>query len=74
MGWLVVIAIKPVIALIPLGGLIWILAGGLSYTVGVLFFAWEKLPFNHTIWHLFVLGGSVCHYFAVMFYVLPVKT
>jgi len=74
MGWLVIIAIKPIVTFIPLGGLVWIFAGGLFYTVGVLFFAWEKLPFNHTIWHLFVLGGSVCHYFAVMFYVLPVKT
>ena len=74
MGWLAVIAIKPILVLIPIGGLLWILAGGVAYTIGVLFFAWDRLPFNHTIWHLFVLAGSICHYFAVMFYVLPVRT
>ncbi len=71
MGWLAVIAIKPILSLIPPGGLAWILGGGAAYTVGALFFAWERLPFNHTIWHLFVLAGSICHYFAVLFYVLP---
>jgi hemolysin III len=71
MGWLAIIAVKPILALIPPGGLAWILAGGVAYTVGALFFVWERLPFNHTIWHLFVLVGSICHYFAVLFYVLP---
>lgn len=74
MGWLAVIAAKPIIDSIPLEGLAWILAGGLAYTFGLIFFAWERLPFNHTIWHLFVMIGSVCHYCAVMFFVLPVKT
>ena len=71
MGWLVVIAIKPLVNAIPPGGLAWLVAGGLFYTFGVLFYIWKRLPFNHTIWHLFVLGGSVCHFFAVFYYVLP---
>jgi hemolysin III len=71
MGWLVIIVIKPVLAIMPSGGMAWLLAGGLFYTAGTLFFAWKRIPYNHAIWHLFVLAGSVCHYFAVLFYVLP---
>ncbi|MFY9553466.1 MAG: hemolysin III family protein [Blastocatellia bacterium] len=71
MGWLVVIAIKPVMSVVPLSGMAWLLAGGMFYTVGVLFFAWKRIPYNHAIWHVFVMAGSICHYFAVMFYVLP---
>ena len=71
MGWLVVIAIKPLLTLVPSGGLLWLLAGGLAYSAGVVFFAWEKMPYNHAVWHVFVLTGSICHYFAVLFYVLP---
>ena len=71
MGWLVLIAIKPVMSAVPLSGIAWLLAGGLFYTVGVLFFALKRIPYNHAIWHVFVMAGSVCHYFAVMFYVLP---
>jgi hemolysin III len=73
MGWIVVIAIKPLLAAIPMAGIIWLVAGGLFYTVGVVFFAWDKIPYNHAVWHLFVLAGSVCHYFAVLFYVLPAR-
>jgi len=72
-AWMAIIAVKPIFATVPLGGLAWIGAGGLAYMTGLAFFAWERLPFSHTIWHLFVLAGSGCHYFAVMFYVLPVK-
>ena len=71
MGWLVVVAVKPLITYVPRPGLLWLLAGGLFYTVGALFYLWKKLPYHHAVWHLFVLGGSVCHYFAVLFYVLP---
>ena len=71
MGWMAVVAIKPLFALVPPMGLVWLLAGGLLYTAGVGFFAWQKLPYHHAIWHLFVIGGSVCHYFAVLFYVVP---
>jgi hemolysin III len=71
MGWLVVIAWKPVVARIPGSGLAWILAGGIAYSVGVLFFSAHKVRFSHAVWHLFVLVGSFCHYLAVLFYVLP---
>jgi hemolysin III len=71
MGWLVVIAWRPVMRMIPGGGLALLLAGGIAYTAGVLFYASHKLPFNHAIWHLFVLAGSICHYAAVLLYVLP---
>ena len=73
MGWLVVIAIKPVMDAISVRGLIWLVAGGLSYTIGVVFYAWHRLPYAHPIWHLFVLAGSVFHYCAIFFYVLPVR-
>ncbi|MBK1883345.1 hemolysin III family protein [Luteolibacter pohnpeiensis] len=70
MGWLVVIAIGPLLKALPFAGLAWLVAGGLSYTLGVVFFAWTSLRFHHAIWHLFVLGGSACHVVAVWFYVL----
>ena len=53
-------------------GLTWFLAGGAAYTGGVAFFLWDRLPFNHAIWHLFVLAGSACHFFALLWYVLPI--
>jgi len=71
MGWLVLIAIRPVVLALPVGGIVWLVIGGASYTLGVVFFAWDRLPFNHAIWHLFVLGGSICHFFAILLYVLP---
>jgi hemolysin III len=71
MGWLVLIAIKPVTIALPLSGILWLVAGGFFYTVGVVFFAFKRLPYNHAIWHVFVLAGSICHYLAVMFAVLP---
>ncbi len=70
MGWIIVIAIKPLLASMESGGLWLLLAGGLSYTAGVIFYVWEKLPFNHAIWHLFVLGGSILHFFMVLLYVI----
>lgn len=68
MGWLAVIAIKPMLANLPTGLLIWILIGGLSYTIGIIFLAWTKFPYSHTVWHLFVLGGSISHFFGILFY------
>ncbi len=65
MGWLIVFAIGPLYRGLPAAGLAWLVAGGLSYTFGIVFYAWHRLPFNHAIWHLFVLGGSVCHVVAV---------
>ena len=71
MGWLSVIIVKPLLARIPAGAVWWLLAGGLCYTAGAAFYAWKSLRYHHAIWHLFVMGGSTCHFFAVMFYVLP---
>ncbi len=71
MGWLVVIAARPLFRAVPLGGIAWLVAGGLAYTLGVAFFGWPRLRFNHAVWHLFVLVGSACHYVAVWRYVLP---
>ena len=71
MGWICLIGLKEMLVAIPPGGLVWLVAGGVCYTVGVIFYAWQKLPFNHAIWHLFVLGGSMCHFFAILFHVLP---
>jgi hemolysin III len=68
MGWLAIIAIKPLLASLPTGGLIWLGIGGLSYSLGVIFYLWDRLPFAHVIWHLFVLGGSISHFFAIFFY------
>ena len=68
MGWLAVVGLKPLLAAAPLGCVAWIAAGGLLYTGGVVFYAWRRLPFNHAIWHVFVLGGSVCHYLALALY------
>ncbi|MBL9206545.1 MAG: hemolysin III family protein [Opitutaceae bacterium] len=70
-GWLVVVAIHPMLAKVPHGGLWLLLAGGLSYTFGVLFYRWHRLRYHHAVWHVFVLGGSVCHFLAVLLYLLP---
>ena len=71
MGWIVLVAAKPLLASLPPAGVAWLLGGGLAYTAGVAFFVWDLLPFNHAIWHLFVVAGSVCHFFCVLLYVLP---
>ncbi len=72
MGWLAVVAVKPMLEMMPGGALAWLVAGGLAYTLGVIFYVWERLPFNHAIWHGFVSAGSVCHFLAVLWYVLPI--
>ena len=69
MGWVVVVAIEPLLARVPTAGLLWLIAGGLSYTAGVAFFAIDsRLLYGHLIWHLFVMAGTACHYFAVLWY------
>ena len=70
MGWLVVIALRPLWLAVPLPGLAWLLAGGLAYTAGVVFYASDRVRFAHFIWHLFVLGGTACHFVAVMGYAI----
>jgi hemolysin III len=70
MGWLIIIAFNPLLRNLPLPGLLWLLSGGLFYTVGVVFYAFDgKFSYFHGIWHLFVLAGSLSHYLAVLFYV-----
>lgn len=71
MGWAVTVAIKPLVVALDPGGLALLAAGGLTYTGGVAFYVWERLRYHHAIWHLFVLAGSVLHYFAVLLYVIP---
>ncbi len=71
MGWLVVIGIKPLFDSIGQSGMILVILGGIFYSVGVGFYLWQSIPFNHAIWHIFVLAGSICHYFAVLLEVLP---
>jgi hemolysin III len=71
MGWIIIFAVKPLIASLPVAGLYWLVAGGLSYTLGAVIYSIKYIPLNHAIFHLFVLGGSICHFVAVYFYVLP---
>ncbi len=68
MGWLAVIAAPQLLHRIPLSGLAWILAGGIAYSFGVVFFAAHRIRYAHFAWHLFVLAGTVCHFFAVLWY------
>ncbi|HYA63357.1 MAG TPA: hemolysin III family protein, partial [Candidatus Sulfotelmatobacter sp.] len=74
MGWLVIIAAKPVLAHVPSATLLWLFAGGLFYSTGVIFYLWKRLPYSHAVWHVFVLAGSTCHYFAVLRSVLTTRT
>ena len=71
MGWLCVFVLGGVIETMGWGGFGWLLAGGVFYTLGIIPYLWESLPYNHAIWHIFVLGGSVCHFFCILLYVLP---
>ena len=69
MGWLVVVAGKPLLQLAPPGAVTWLAAGGIAYTGGVVFYAWGRLRYSHAVWHLFVLAGSICHYIAILRYI-----
>ena len=71
LGWLVLIAIKPLLASVASGGLILLLTGGLCYSLGVIFYVWKRLAYHHAVWHMFVMAGSVLHFFSIFFYVLP---
>lgn len=68
MGWIIVFTLKPLLASTPKEFVYWIFAGGLSYTVGTVFYLFTKMPYHHPIWHLFVIGGSICHFFGFLFY------
>jgi hemolysin III len=67
MGWLAIIAIKPMVEALPDGMMRWIVLGGVFYTLGVVFYVWKKMPYNHAVWHLFVLAGSAMHFFGMLF-------
>ncbi len=71
MGWLIIVAIKPILQNVDPGGIVLLVSGGLCYTFGVIFYIWNSLIFNHAIWHLFVLAGTILHFFSVFFYVIP---
>jgi hemolysin III len=72
MGWLMIVCIKPLVAALPTFGLYWLIAGGLFYTVGAFFYLY-RFPYNHAVWHLFVIAGSFSHFITVLYYVLPVQ-
>lgn len=68
MGLLVVIALKPMMQMVPRGLIIWLFIGGACYLLGIIFYLWKRLPYHHPIWHLFVLGGSISHFLGILFY------
>lgn len=72
-GWFVVVAVVPLIHTLGWHGLLWLGAGGLAYTLGIIFFALDRLRYFHALWHLFVLAGSISHYFGILFYVVPMR-
>jgi hemolysin III len=72
-GWVVVFAARPLLAAIGWPGIAWLGAGGLFYTLGIVFFAFDRLRYFHATWHIFVLAGSVAHYFAILFFVVPAR-
>lgn len=70
MGWLMLVAWKPLAAALPAGGLAWVIAGGACYSLGTIFYLWERLPYHHAVWHGWVLAGSACHWVAVFGFVI----
>jgi hemolysin III len=72
-GWFVIVAAVPLVHAIGWHGMLWLGAGGLAYTLGIIFFALDWLRYFHATWHIFVLAGSVAHYFAILFYVVPMR-
>jgi hemolysin III len=74
MGWVGIVAFRPLLAHLQTGGMVLLLAGGAAYTLGVPFYLWRKLPYHHSVWHFFVLAGSVLQFLAVFFYVMPGTT
>ena len=71
LGWLMLIAAKPLLLNLAGNGVALLLAGGMLYSFGVIFYVWKTLPFQHAIWHVFVIAGSLCHFFSIYFYVIP---
>jgi len=73
MGWIIVFAIKPLIQNLPIEGIWWLFAGGISYTLGAILYSFDKIKYNHAIFHVFVLVGSFCHFVSIYWFVLEVK-
>ena len=71
LGWLIVVDLEGLLSLVPIKGVLWLVAGGLFYTVGIIFYAIDRIPYNHAVWHVFVIAGSLCHYFSILWYVVP---
>ena len=72
MGWLIVFFLQPLAAALAPEGLFWLAFGGVLYTVGAVFYLFKRIPYNHAVWHVFVMGGSAAHFIAVAQYVLPI--
>ena len=70
MGWFGLVLVKPLSHHFEFGGIVWLILGGVLYSLGVVFFLWRRLPFNHAIWHIFVLAGTIAHFFCILFYVM----
>lgn len=73
MGWMMVFAWKPLAAKLPSEGMTYLMIGGLLYTFGAIFYVWRGFRYHHAIWHLFVIAGTVLHFFCILFYVLPIR-
>ena len=71
MGWFAVVMVRPLLALLPAAAIWWLVAGGVLYTVGAVFYLVRRIPYNHVIWHLFVMAGSAAHFWSIFHYVLP---
>lgn len=71
MGWVFLVAVVPIVRIAPTETLLLTLAGGFAYSLGVIFFVMERLPFNQAVWHMFVMGGSTCFYFSILLFVVP---
>ncbi|MDT0645077.1 hemolysin III family protein [Zunongwangia sp. F260] len=73
MGWIIVFAVKPLVENLSFNGLMWLVAGGISYTIGAVLFSLDRIKFNHAIFHMFVLFGTFCHFISIYYYVLPAE-
>ena len=73
MGWVIVLAFKPLVESLVGAGLFWLLLGGVLYTGGTVFYVWRRVRYHHALWHLFVIAGTACHFICVLFYVLPIR-
>jgi hemolysin III len=72
-GWFIVVAVFPLVHALGWHGLMWLGAGGVAYTLGIVFFALDRLRYFHALWHLFVLAGSISHYFGILYYIVPAR-